>query len=66
MGKEAYEITGTVDRALMVDQIRKAARQFAMQYFRRLLHHLRFRYPEGGLGDGNGEVIYLQAVELRD
>lgn len=33
MGKEAYEITGTVDRALMVDQIRKAARQFAMQYF---------------------------------
>ena len=33
MGKEAFEITGTVEKKLMVDQVRKAARQFAMQYF---------------------------------
>ena len=33
MGKENYKIEGTVDRALMVDQIHLAARQFAMLYF---------------------------------
>lgn len=33
MGKESYKITGTVPRELMVDEIRKAARQFAMLYF---------------------------------
>lgn len=33
MGKEDYKITGTVPREQMVDEIRKAARQFAMLYF---------------------------------
>ncbi|HAX51266.1 MAG TPA: hypothetical protein DCX82_04905, partial [Lachnospiraceae bacterium] len=33
MGKESYKITGTVLREQMVDEIRKAARQFAMLYF---------------------------------
>ena len=33
MSTEKTKITGTVDRAREVDQIRRAARQFAMQYF---------------------------------
>ena len=31
-----------------------------------LLHHLIFGDPEGGLGDGHGEVVDLDAVELPD
>lgn len=33
MGKEQYKIEGTVEKEQMVSEIRKAARQFAMQYF---------------------------------
>lgn len=33
MGKEDYRITGQVERAQMVEEIRKAARQFGMLYF---------------------------------
>ena len=32
----------------------------------RLLHHLAFRDPQGGLGDRRGEVIDLNAVKLAD
>ena len=33
MGKEQFEITGTIDKKTAVDQVRKASRQFAMLYF---------------------------------
>ena len=32
----------------------------------RLFHHLAFGYPQRGLGDGYGKVIYLNTVELAD
>lgn len=32
----------------------------------RLLHHLAFRDPESGLGDGHGKVIDFDAVKLAD
>ena len=35
-----------------------------MDDFLRLLHHLRFRNPQRGLGDGDGEIINLDAIEL--
>lgn len=33
MSKEKYQITGTVERQVMVEEVRKASRQFAMLYF---------------------------------
>ena len=33
MGKEQFEITGTIDKKEAVDQVRKASRQFALLYF---------------------------------
>ena len=62
MGKEAYEITGTVDRALMVDQIRKAARQFAMQYFH-FCKTLYDRYGHDVAKDIVRETVFNLAVD---
>ena len=45
MGKDQYQITGTVSREIMVDQVRKAARQFAMQFF----HFSKVLYERYGL-----------------
>lgn len=30
------------------------------------LHHLTFGDPEGGLGDGHGKIVDLNAVKLSD
>ena len=65
MGKEAYEITGTVDRALMVDQIRKAARQFAMQYFH-FCKTLYERYGHDTAKDIVRQTVYELAVDRSD
>ena len=62
MGKEAYEITGTVDRALMVDQIRKAARQIAMQYFH-FCKTLYDRYGHDVAKDIVRETVFNLAVD---
>lgn len=62
MGKEAYEITGTVDRVLMVDQIRKAARQFAMQYFH-FCKTLYDRYGHDVAKDIVRETVFNLAVD---
>lgn len=62
MGKEAYEITGIVDRALMVDQIRKAARQFAMQYFH-FCKTLYDRYGHDVAKDIVRETVFNLAVD---
>lgn len=65
MGKEAYEITGTVDRALMVDQVRKAARQFAMQYFH-FCKTLYERYGHDTAKDIVRQTVYELAVDRSD
>lgn len=39
MSKADYKIEGTVPRELLVSEVRKAARQFAMQFF-----HCEFPY----------------------
>lgn len=65
MGKEAYEITGTVERKLMVDQVRKAARQFAMQYF----HFCKTLYERFGhdvAKDIVRQTVYELAVDRSD
>lgn len=62
MGKEAYEITGTVERKLMVDQVRKAARQFAMQYFH-FCKTLYERYGHDVAKDIVRQTVYELAVD---
>lgn len=65
MGKENYKIEGTVDRALMVDQIRLAARQFAMLYF----HFVKTLYETFGHDKAKELVqktIFEQAVDRSD
>ncbi|MCR5254881.1 MAG: L-2-amino-thiazoline-4-carboxylic acid hydrolase [Acetatifactor sp.] len=65
MGKEAYEITGTVDKKLMVDQVRKAARQFAMQYF----HFCKTLYERFGLETAKDlvrQTVFELAVDRSD
>lgn len=65
MGQDAYEITGTVDRSLMVDQIRKAARQFAMQYFH-FCKVLYDRYGHDTAKDIVRQTIFELAVDRSD
>lgn len=65
MGKEAYEITGTVERKLMVDQIRKAARQFAMQYFH-FCKTLYDRYGKEVAKDIVRQTVFDLAVDRSD
>lgn len=56
MGKENYKIEGTVSRELLVTEVRKAARQFAMQYF----HFSKVLYERLGLEEALAG--YLVAV----
>ncbi|MGM9626191.1 MAG: hypothetical protein ACI3XM_10860 [Eubacteriales bacterium] len=65
MGKENYKIEGTVDRALMVDQIRLEARQFAMLYF----HFVKTLYDAFGCEKAKELVqktIFEQGIERSD
>ncbi|MGN1345982.1 MAG: hypothetical protein ACI4V1_04300 [Eubacteriales bacterium] len=65
MGKENYKIEGTVDRALMVDQIRLEARQFAMLYF----HFVKTLYETFGAERAKELVqktIFEQGVDRSD
>jgi hypothetical protein len=65
MGREDYKIEGTVERKLMVDQIRKAARQFAMLYF----HFCKVLYESYGPEKTKElvrQTIFEQAVDRSD
>lgn len=57
--KDTYKIEGTVERAQMVSEVRKAARQFAMQYF----HFSKTLYEEFGLEKAK-ELIQKTVFEL--
>lgn len=56
MGKNGFEITGTVERKVMVDEVRKEARQFAMLFF----HFSKVIVDIHGME--NGKEIIRQAV----
>lgn len=65
MGKEAFQIEGTVDKKLMVDQIRLAARQFAMLYF----HFVKVLYEQYGAETAKDlvrQTVFEQAVDRSD
>lgn len=65
MGKCDYEIKGTVERAKMVEQIRLAARQFAMLYF----HFVKVLYDTYGREKAKDlvrQAVYDQAVDRSD
>lgn len=65
MSKADYIIEGAVDRKLMVDQIRLAARQFAMLYF----HFVKVLYEEYGpekAKDLVRQTVFEQAVDRSD
>lgn len=57
--KETYKIEGTVERAQMVSEVRKAARQFAMLYF----HFCKTLYEQFGLERAK-ELIQKTVFEL--
>lgn len=59
MGKEKFKIEGTVERSQMVDEIRKAARQFAMLYF----HFCYTLYKQFGL-ERTKEIVRQTVFEL--
>ena len=56
MGKEQFEITGTIDKKTAVDQVRKASRQFAMLYF----HFSKVLVEE--VGQAKAKELIQQAV----
>lgn len=65
MGKESFQIEGTVDKKLMVDQIRLAARQFAMLYF----HFVKVLYEQFGAEKAKDlvrQTVFEQAVDRSD
>nr|MDD6336372.1 hypothetical protein [bacterium] len=65
MGKENFVIEGTVDKKLMVEQIRLAARQFAMLYF----HFTKVLYEAYGAEKAKElvrQTVFDQAVERSD
>ena len=59
MGKDNFKIEGTVPRELMVEQVRKAARQYAMQYF----HFSKVLYERYGLETAR-DLIRQSVFEL--
>lgn len=59
MGKEQFKIEGTVERKLMVDQIRRGARQFAMLYF----HFCYTLYKQFGM-EKTKELVRQSIFEL--
>lgn len=65
MGKENFPIEGTVKKSLMVDQIRLAARQFAMLYF----HFVKVLYDAYGAETAKDlvrQAVFDQAVDRSD
>ncbi|MBD5536462.1 MAG: hypothetical protein HDQ99_12535 [Lachnospiraceae bacterium] len=65
MGKEDFKIEGTVEKKLMVDQIRLAARQFAMLYF----HFSKVLYENYGAEKAKDlvrQAVFEQALERSD
>lgn len=60
MGKEKFKIEGTVERSQMVDEIRKAARQFAMLYF----HFCYTLYKQFGL-EKTKEIVRQMRLLIR-
>jgi hypothetical protein len=65
MGKENFKIEGTVDKKLMVDQIRLEARQFAMLYF----HFVKVLYDAYGPEIAKELVrkaVFDQAIDRSD
>ena len=53
MSKADYKIEGTVPRELLVSEVRKAARQFAMQFF----HFSKVLYDQLGLEKDRKSVV---------
>ena len=65
MGKEAFKITGTVEKEQMVDQARCGARQFAMLYF----HFVKVLYESFGRDKAKElvqQAVFEQAVDRSD
>lgn len=62
MGKEDFKIEGTVDKKVMVEQIRLAARQFAMLYF----HFTKVLYETYGVEKAKDlvrQAVFEQALD---
>ena len=65
MGKEKVKIEGTMERSFAVDQIRLAARQFAMLYF----HFVKVLYDSFGAEKAKElvrQTVFDQAVDRSD
>ncbi len=65
MRKEDFPIEGTVDRKLMVDQIRLAARQFAMLYFH-VVKVLYETYGHDRAKDLVRQIVFEQGIDRSD
>lgn len=65
MEKENFAITGTVERAQMVEEIRKAARQFAMLYYH-FCSVLQERYGQEEAKDVVRQTVFELAVDRSD
>lgn len=62
MGKENYKLEGTMDREAAVNEVRKAARQFALLYF----HFSKVLYEQFGMEQAKEivqKVVFEQAVD---
>lgn len=62
MGKESFKIEGTIEKEAAVNEVRKAARQFALLYF----HFSKVLYEQFGLERAKEiiqQVIFEQAVD---
>lgn len=62
MGKENFKIEGTVSKEVAVNEVRKAARQFALLYF----HFSKVLYERYGLEQAKEiiqQVVFEQAVD---
>lgn len=59
MSKADYKIEGTVPRELLVSEVRKAARQFAMQFF----HFSKVLYDQFGL-EKTKDIVRQTVFEL--
>jgi hypothetical protein len=65
MGKDSFKIEGTIDKEYAVNEVRKAARQFALLYF----HFSKVLYEQFGLEQAKEiiqRVIFEQAVDRSD
>ena len=65
MGKDSFKIEGTIDKEYAVNEVRKAARQFALLYF----HFSKVLYEQFGLEQAKEiiqRVVFEQAVDRSD